>query len=69
MKTKGTPIRLPEEFRDLVDNIRATRRSKSVGVDKKMLSQTATCSLMTKFFKENNECFLKLIKFGIEEHG
>lgn len=62
-KEQTVPIRLPEDFRDLIDNIRATRRSKAFSIDKKMLTQGQTCRLITEFFKAENESFSKLIKF------
>jgi len=63
MAINSISMKLPFEFKDLVENIRATRRSKQVGIDKNMLSQREVCSLITEFFKNDNESFLKLIKF------
>ena len=50
-------------FKEFIDNIRATRRSKAVGIDIKMLTQIDTSTLLVEFFKANNDIFLKLIKF------
>lgn len=63
MREIGTSWKITKKFRDFLDNIRSTRRSKVVGVDEKMLTQTATCELLVDFFKVNNEAFLQLIKF------
>jgi len=62
-KEKGETMKGSKAFKEFVDNIRATRRSKAVGIDIKMLTQIDTSTLLVEFFKANNDIFLKLIKF------
>ena len=69
MKIRGSPIRISEEFKDFIDNTRATRRSKATGIDKEMLTQLQTCDLVVKYFKLNNDKFLELIKIKFEKEN
>lgn len=68
MKSKGISIKISEEYKDFVENLRATRRTKSIGTDKKMLSQSEVGDLVVKFFKKNNEAYLELIKIPMNEN-
>ena len=63
MKERGETMKGSKAFKEMVENIRATRRSKAVGVDNKILTQIETSTLLVEFFKANNDIFLKLIKF------
>jgi len=63
MKERGETMKGSKAFKEMVENIRATRRSKAVGVDNKILTQIETSTLLVDFFKANNDIFLKLIKF------
>ena len=63
MKERGETMKGSKAFKEMVENIRATRRSKAVGIDNKILTQIETSSLLVDFFKANNDIFLKLIKF------
>jgi len=63
MKERGETMKGSKAFKEMVENIRATRRSKAVGVDSKILTQIETSTLLVEFFKANNDIFLKLIKF------
>jgi len=63
MKERGETMKGSKSFKDMIENIRATRRSKAVGIDNKILTQIETSSLLVDFFKANNDIFLKLIKF------
>ena len=63
MKERGETMKGSKAFKDMIENIRATRRSKAVGIDNKILTQIETSSLLVDFFKANNDIFLKLIKF------
>ena len=63
MKERGETMKGSKAFKDMVENIRATRRSKAVGAESKILTQIETSTLLVEFFKANNDIFLKLIKF------
>ena len=63
MKETGETMKASKVFKEMVENIRATRRSKAVGIDTKILTQIETSTLLVDFFKANNDIFLKLIKF------
>ena len=63
MKERGETMKGSKAFKEMVENIRATRRSKAVGIDNKILTQIETSTLLVEFFKANNDIFLKLIKF------
>jgi len=63
MKETGETMKASKAFKEMVENIRATRRSKAVGIDTKILTQIETSTLLVDFFKANNDIFLKLIKF------
>ena len=63
MKERGETMKGSKAFKDMVENIRATRRSKSIGIDNKILTQIETSTLLVDFFKANSDIFLKLIKF------
>lgn len=67
-KETGTPIKLSNSFRDFVENIRTTRRSKVVGVDKKMKNLTETCDLFVNYFKAKPQIFQDFIKFKEENN-
>jgi len=67
MKDKGTSRKVTRIFLDFIENIRATRRSKAVGVDKEMLTQMEVGDLIVKYFKANNDRFMELIKFPMEK--
>lgn len=84
MKDTGTSIKIPIYTKDIVDNIRATRRSKADGkcIDKKQLTQCETLVLMGYYFVSNNERYKeiiniefdmetikKLTKIGINKNG
>lgn len=66
-KKNGLPIKVSQEFKDFIDNIRATRRCNTIGIDKKMLTQIETGDLIVKYFKLNNNIFTELIKLKIEK--
>lgn len=62
---KGSSIKITREFKDFLENLRSTRRSKVFGIDKELLSQKDTCDLITKYFKLNNERFVELMKLPL----
>lgn len=55
-------IKVTGSFKDFIENLRATRRSKVIGTDKEMLTQTETIELIVKYFKLNNDRFMELLK-------
>lgn len=59
----GTSIKVPVYTKDIIDNIRATRRSKVNGkcVDEKQLTQCETLVLMGYYFVSNNERYKEII--------
>lgn len=59
----GTSIKVPVYTKDIVDNIRATRRSKVNGkcIDEKQLTQCETLVLMGYYFVSNNERYKEII--------
>ena len=65
IKEKGETMKGSKAFKEFVDNVRATRRSKAIGIDNKQLTQIETSNLLVEFFKANNDIFLKLIKFEV----
>ncbi len=80
----GTSIKIPIYTKDIIDNIRATRRSKVNGkcIDGKQLTQCETLVLMGYYFVSNNERYKeiismefdmelvkKLTKIGIKKNG
>jgi len=61
-------IKVTDNFKDFVENVRATRRSKVIGTDKEMLNQTETIELIVKYFKLNNDRFVELIKMEFKKN-
>jgi len=57
MKEKGSSIKVSGGYKDFIENIISTRRSKIVGTDKKRLTQIEAGDLLVKFFKLNNNLF------------
>lgn len=66
-KENGTPIKLGRSFRDFLENLRTTRRSKVVWTDKNLLNLTETCDLLVDYFKANPQSYQELIKFKVEK--
>jgi hypothetical protein len=66
MKDKGTSRKVTQDFLNFTDNVRATRRAKPINIDKKMLTQMEVGDLIVKYFKENNDSFLELIKVEVK---
>jgi len=62
MKEKGKSMKVSGLCRDFIENLRATRRSKQVGTDKEMLTQSDTLDLIVKYFKSNNDKYLEVVK-------
>lgn len=66
----GTSIKVTTYTKDIVDNIRATRRSKVNGkcIDEKQLTQCETLVLLGYYFTSNNERYKEIIniEFNME---
>jgi len=67
MKDRGVSRKLSREYIDFTENLRATRRSKAIGTDKKMITQLDASTLIVNYFKENNDRFLELIKMEFKK--
>lgn len=63
-----TPIKIPYYAKDVVDNIRATRRSKVNGrcIDKKILSQANTVLLVMYSLVINNERYKEILSMEFD---
>jgi hypothetical protein len=61
-------IKVTDNFKDFVENVRATRQSKVIGTDKEMLNQTETIELIVKYFSLNNDRFVELIKMEFKKN-
>ena len=68
MKDRGTSIKVSKEYKDFVENVVSTRRSKIMGIDNKRLTQMEVGELIVKYFKSNDNVFLSLIKFKMEKN-
>ena len=68
MKDRGTSIKVSKEYKDFVENVVSTRRSKIMGTDNKRLTQMEVGDLIVKYFKSNDNVFLSLIKFEMEKN-
>ncbi len=64
----GTSIKVPTYMKDIVDNIRATRRSKVNGkcIDEKQLTQCETLVLMGYYFVSDNERYKEIINMEFD---
>jgi|GEM_PF-5913889 len=70
MANKNTAsLRVNPTFLEFLENLRATRRSKSIGTDKKMLSNAGACNIIETFFKSNPNTFLELVKLKGVNNG
>lgn len=69
MADKGTSIKMPIVFRDMIENARATRRSKMVGTDKKMLSQLDTINSLVQYFVKYPNSFKEWMRMEYEKDG
>ena len=69
MKDRGISWKITNNFYNFLENLRATRRSKIVGTDEKMLTQLEACDVIVKYFKLNNDRFMELIKLEMEQNG
>jgi len=66
MKEHGEPMKGSKMFKKFIENTSSTRRSSISKTDTKQLTQIETTELLARFFKSNNDIFLKLIKFPYE---
>jgi len=69
MKERGEPMKGSKLFKEFIENTSSTRRSTISKTDTKRLTQIETTELLARFFKANNDIFLKLIKFPYERLG
>lgn len=66
MKNKGTSRKVTENFLKFIDDVRTTRRGKPINSDKKLLSQMDVGDLLVKYFKEDQQRFLTLVKMEFQ---